>query len=61
MVLAIMDMGAPPPLWLLAPFALLILCIALGPLLAPQIWHRRYPLISLTLALGVVAYYLGVS
>lgn len=60
MVLAIMDMGAPPPLWLLAPFALLILCIALGPLLAPQIWHRRYPLISLTLALGVVAYYLGI-
>ena len=53
-----MDMGAPPPLWLLAPFALLILGIAVGPLLVTRIWHRYYPLISLTLALVVVAYYL---
>jgi len=58
MVLALMDMGAPPPLWLLAPFALLILGIAVGPLLVTRIWHRYYPLISLTLALVVVAYYL---
>jgi len=53
-----MDMGAPPPFWLLAPFALLILGIAMGPLLAARIWHRHYPLISLTLALIVVTYYL---
>lgn len=53
-----MDMGAAPPLWLLAPFAILILGIALGPLLAAPFWHRRYPAISVTLAAVVIAYYL---
>lgn len=58
MPLALMDMGAAPPLWLLAPFAILILGIALGPLLAAPFWHRRYPAISVTLAAVVIAYYL---
>ena len=53
-----MDMGAPPALWLLAPFAILILSIAMGPLLIAPLWHRRYPLISTSLAAIVVAYYL---
>jgi len=58
MILALMDMGAAPPLWLLAPFAILILGIATGPLLAGPFWHRRYPAISVTLAAVVIAYYL---
>ena len=53
-----MDMGAPPALWLLAPFAILILSIAMGPLLIAPLWHRRYPLISTALAVIVIAYYL---
>jgi len=58
MILALMDMGAPPALWLLAPFAILILSIAMGPLLIAPLWHRRYPLISTALAAIVIAYYL---
>ena len=58
MILALMDMGAAPPLWLLAPFAILILGIATGPLLAASLWHRRYPAISVSLAAVVIAYYL---
>jgi Na+/H+ antiporter NhaD/arsenite permease-like protein len=58
MILALMDMGAPPALWLLAPFAILILSIAMGPLLIAPLWHRRYPLISTALAVIVIAYYL---
>ena len=53
-----MDMGAPPALWLLAPFAILILAIAIGPLLIAPLWHRRYPLVSTSLAAIVIAYYL---
>ena len=58
MIIALLDMGAPPALWLLAPFAILILSIAMGPLLIAPLWHRRYPLISTSLAAIVVAYYL---
>ena len=41
---------APTPPWLIAPFALLLLCIALGPLAFAKFWHRRYPVIVLGLA-----------
>ena len=58
MILALLDMGPPPPFWLLAPFAILILAIAIGPLLIAPLWHRRYPLISTSLAAIVIAYYL---
>jgi Na+/H+ antiporter NhaD/arsenite permease-like protein len=58
MLLAAMNMGAPPPLWMLAPFLLLIVGIALCPLLFASWWHRRYPAISVTLALTVIGYYL---
>ena len=42
--------SAPTPPWLIAPFALLLLCIALGPLAFAKFWHRRYPVIALGLA-----------
>ena len=58
MLLTAMNMGAPPPLWMLAPFLLLIVGIAVCPLLFAPWWHRRYPSISVTLALTVIGYYL---
>ncbi len=42
--------ASPTPPWLIAPFAILLLCIALGPLAFPHFWHRRYPVIALGLA-----------
>ncbi|MGB0356799.1 MAG: sodium:proton antiporter [Cytophagales bacterium] len=50
----------PPPLWLVIPFAGLLLMIATGPVLYPHFWHRFYPCISGTLGLGVVGYYVMV-
>ena len=57
--MAALEMGAPPPVWLLAPFAILILAIALGPLLLGEFWHHHYPKISIGLSLLVILYYLG--
>ena len=49
-----------PPLWLLTPFALLLLCVALGPIAFPKVWHRRYPHIAVGLGAVSVGYYLAV-
>lgn len=46
------------PLWLILPFGALLLSIAMGPLLIPHFWHRRYPDIALLLGALVAAYYL---
>jgi Na+/H+ antiporter NhaD/arsenite permease-like protein len=46
-----------PILWTL-PFAFLLGCIALVPLVSPHFWERVYPLLSLVLGLIVVALYL---
>ena len=43
------------PVWLLAPFALLLLSIALGPIAFPHFWHRRYPLVAVGLGAVVLA------
>ena len=51
--------GEVPPTWLLAPFCLLLACIALGPLLFPHFWHKRYPLIAVVLGAISAGYYLG--
>jgi len=34
------------PLWAAIPFAGILLSIALGPLIAPHFWHKRFPAIS---------------
>jgi Na+/H+ antiporter NhaD/arsenite permease-like protein len=44
---------ATAPTWLLAPFALLLACIALGPIVFPRVWHKYYPHISI--ALGAIS------
>lgn len=46
------------PALLVAPFALLLGCIAILPLAAPRFWHRRYPEVAFGLGSLVVAYYL---
>ena len=50
--------GGLPPVWLVLPFVLLLLMIATGPLFYPHFWHRYYPVVAITLAAGVVGYYI---
>ena len=51
--------AVPTSPWLIAPFVLLLLCIALCPIALPHFWHRRYPLIAVTLGtISAVCYYL---
>ncbi len=46
-----------PPLWLAAPFAILLLLIATGPLLYRRFWEHHYPKFALLLGGFVAAYY----
>lgn len=50
-----------PPYWTILPFALLLLCIALMPLIALHFWEHHYPKIAVGLGLVTAAYYLGVQ
>lgn len=47
-----------PPVWLVIPFALLLLMIATGPLFFAHFWHKNYPLVAILLALFVGCYYI---
>ena len=47
------------PLWLVGPFAALLLSIALMPFVAPKWWHRHYPDVSLFLGAAVTAYFVA--
>lgn len=47
-----------PPVWLAAPFILLLLMIATGPLLYPHFWEHHYTKVSVGLG-GIVAGYYG--
>jgi len=58
MPLAVMDLGAAPPFWILAPFIILLGAIAVGPLLTPRLWHERYHIFSVCMAAVVLTYYL---
>ncbi|GIV33852.1 MAG: citrate transporter [Chitinophagales bacterium] len=48
-----------PAIWSVAPFVILLLMIATGPLFYPHFWHRFYPLIAIALGSIVVVYYLA--
>ena len=52
------DHGPLPPLWLVIPFAALLLMIATGPLFYPHFWHHHYPKVAIALGALVAAYYL---
>lgn len=49
---------APVPLWLCAPFALLLASIALMPFLHARFWHRHYPDVAFALGTLVLGFYL---
>ncbi len=49
--------AALPPMGMLAPFALLLLCIALMPLFAAHFWEHHYPKVAVGLGLVTGAYY----
>ena len=46
-----------PPLWMVAPFAVLLLCIALMPLFAAHFWEHHYPKVAIGLGLVTGCYY----
>jgi len=46
-----------PPVWLVAPFALLLLCIALMPLFAAHFWEHHYPKVAVGLGCIIAAYF----
>lgn len=46
------------PLWLLGPFVLLLLSIAVVPLLKPRWWHRHFPDVAFFLGTLVSVYFL---
>ena len=54
------DRGPAPtiPLWLCAPFALLLLSIALMPFINERFWHKHFPDFAFGLAGITIAYYL---
>ncbi|HHE32303.1 MAG TPA: citrate transporter [Chlorobaculum parvum] len=49
--------GNLPPVWLVAPFAVLLLMIATGPLFYHRFWERHYPKVTVILGLIVATYY----
>ncbi len=50
-----------PSYWMVLPFAALLLCIALMPLLAPHFWEHHYPKVAVGLGLVTAIYYAGVQ
>jgi Na+/H+ antiporter NhaD/arsenite permease-like protein len=52
------DGHAVIPLWLVAPFALLLASIALMPFVSARIWHRHFPDFAFVLGATVAGYYL---
>jgi Na+/H+ antiporter NhaD/arsenite permease-like protein len=46
-----------PPVWMVAPFAVLLLCIALMPLFAAHFWEHHYPKVAVGLGLVTACYY----
>lgn len=48
------------PGWMVAPFILLLLMIATGPLFYEHFWHKNYPKVAVGMALFVIGYYLAI-
>ncbi len=46
-----------PPIWLVAPFIILLIMIATGPLFYPHLWEHHYPKFSMALGSIVAVYY----
>ncbi|MFO1485973.1 MAG: sodium:proton antiporter [Verrucomicrobiaceae bacterium] len=52
---------ALPPMGMVTPFVLLLLCIALMPLFATHFWEHHYPKVAIGLGLVTAAYYVFVQ
>jgi len=52
--------GPLPPIWMILPFAIILIMIATGPLFFAKHWHRYYPHYSVGLGIFVAAYYIFV-
>jgi hypothetical protein len=50
-----------PSYWMVLPFAALLLCIALMPLMAAHFWEHHYPKVAVGLGLVTASYYVGVQ
>ncbi|MDB6139419.1 MAG: Citrate transporter [Verrucomicrobiaceae bacterium] len=46
-----------PSPWMVLPFALLLLCIAVAPMVVAHHWERHYPKVAVTLGLITAGYY----
>jgi len=46
-----------PPMWLVAPFIILLIMIATGPLFYPHLWEHHYPKVAMLLGTVVAVYY----
>src|SRR3954453_1541150 len=53
-----MEHGVQPHPWIIVPFVLLLMSIALAPLFFAQFWHKHYPKVALALAGITLFYYL---
>jgi len=60
MLLSLAAEIANPPLWLVTPFALLLLCIAAMPFIHAHWWEKNYPFVACGLGAITVIYYLAV-
>ncbi|MBK8094834.1 MAG: sodium:proton antiporter [Verrucomicrobiaceae bacterium] len=49
--------AALPSAWMVAPFVILLLCIALMPLFAAHFWEHHYPKVAVGLGLVTAGYY----
>src|SRR5687768_4861369 len=61
LILAAAAHASLPPVWMVAPFVVLLLCIALMPLVAVHFWEHHYPKVAVGLGLIVAAYYVAVQ
>jgi Na+/H+ antiporter NhaD/arsenite permease-like protein len=57
---AVTSAHALPPAWMVLPFVLLLLCIAMMPLCAAHFWEHHYPKVAVGLGLITAVYYLFV-
>lgn len=57
---AVSNSVASPSGWLVMPFVVLLLCIAVGPLLFAQFWHHSYKVFSVVIGCVVAGVYLFV-
>src|SRR5438445_8562091 len=47
-----------PTPWMIVPFGLLLMAVALAPLFFAEYWHKHYPKVAFTLAAITLGYYL---